>query len=149
MASTLVSAPATEAVILPNRPLFMVDRGFQRRKKNSRYDTTPEPWTASSRPSRVPDITISVASKARNAKKQTIDRERKTGPGGKTGPTQGKEKVVHQKQLSSRLGKDDDSTSNDSKSLELRQVPSGASTALYSLVNSELSSFLKFTTYCT
>ena len=53
---------AEQAVIFPDRPLFMVDRGWQRRKKKAGKDSHQQSYERELdlQPSRVPEITIAV-----------------------------------------------------------------------------------------
>jgi hypothetical protein len=165
---------AEEAVIFPDQPLFMVDRGWQRRKKRAGKNS---PRAVHEReldlqPSRVPEVTITVA-KGPGSTRSTSSPERKndqTPAKGKAKqpapiqfmnyePPRPKRKQQHgpkeraQSRPSSTGKSLGDDTAMKPRDLPrdlfiLKQSLRGTATALYSVIDPEVSSFQEFVSYC-
>ncbi|KIW67789.1 hypothetical protein PV04_07017 [Phialophora macrospora] len=164
---------AEEAVIFPDQPLFMVDRGWQRRKKRAAKNS---PQAVHEReldlqPSRVPEVTITVA-KGPGSTRSTSPPERKKDH--RLAKAQAKQHAPIQfmnyepptskkKQQHGPGGRAQTGTVHTGKSLYhdtamkpkdiprdlfiLKKSLPGTATALYSVIDPEVSSFQEFVGY--
>ncbi|EXJ59192.1 hypothetical protein A1O7_06624 [Cladophialophora yegresii CBS 114405] len=158
---------AEEAVIFPDQPLFMVDRGWQRRKKRAGKDLPRAEYERELQlqPARVPEVTITVAkapSSAGSTSQSTKENGLKPAKGTAAQPVHtqfmnyepslpkkkqqhGKKERALPRTSSAGVQLCNDTTmgprGTPQGSLTLKQSLAGTSTALFSVLDPEVSSF--------
>ena len=158
---------AAEAVIFPNQPLFMVDRGWQRhtKKAGKKSPQGSRGGELETHLSRVPEVSITVPKRDEDVdfmsrpetKMKTIRRGDKSRQFASTQflnyePVKSKRKQHDsEKQLPERAtpkGHIIKTEGTHQDSSLLKQSLPGTATALYSYIDPEVSSFQKFVSYC-
>ena len=157
-----------EAVIFPDEPLFMVDRGWQRRKKKANRHTVPREQDLNLQPSRAPEISITIAvgsidSRSRSPPEGKDDKRTPKSSPERRGqiefmsyePQKGSRK---QATASKELHQNRKSAFHKSTCLDpeevhenlfvLKQALPGTAIALYPAIDPEVSSFQSFVNYC-
>ncbi|ETI21849.1 hypothetical protein G647_05918 [Cladophialophora carrionii CBS 160.54] len=164
---------AEEAVIFPDQPLFMVDRGWQRRKKRAGKNSPQAVYERELvlQPSRVPEVTITVANRPGSATSTPPpDRENRQKPAKsdskqpvhiqfmKYEPPPPKRKQQHGAKERTQTGASStgkplcNETTMRSRGVSqdlftLKPSLPGTATALYLVIDPEVSSFQEFVGY--
>ncbi|KIW31663.1 uncharacterized protein PV07_03275 [Cladophialophora immunda] len=164
---------AEEAVIFPSQPLFMVDRGWQRRKKKAKNDALFQELDLQT--SRVPEVTIRVANGQAKTRSKSPPQARLGDTQAKVNPRESGQiqfmayKPSERKQRQPAKSKKTDQIKRTEKQVAdtkvklhipptelaearkdvsfLKQTLPGTATALYTVIDPEVSSFQKFMTY--
>jgi hypothetical protein len=166
---------AEEAVIFPDQPLFMVDRGWQRSKKKQGTHRTGRQIYEQQldlQPSRVPEVTITVAKGVKTARPKSTAAAARDFRQAQTKviaqdfrpahfmsyepprPKKGNQ-TIRQK-ASSQCKEGESATNSTSASPEdikrilsrFKQTLPGTATPLYSVLDPEVTSFQEFISYC-
>ena len=167
-----------DALIFPNQSLFMVDRGWQRRKKTTLTTLPLREKDVNPQPLLVPEITITVAkvstrssnsncSSARLAKtkevKTSAKRTSKQFHQGRIISYEPRTKeskqplgaqcshqkgIPHMDRMTTNAARSE-SEEDRQNSFNLKRTLPGTATALYSIIDPEVIAFQKFVSYCT
>ena len=155
-------------MIFPDQPLFMVDRGWQRSKKRAGKNSSQTSYEGELdlQPSRVPEVTITVAKGPAGSKSVSPPDSKKD-----QAPTRGKPKrsapvqFMNYEPLKSKRKQQQRSQQHLPKKTPFKapllqpedisqdlfvfkQSLPGTATALYSVIDPEVSSFQTFVSYC-